>query len=582
MSFVNALLGKTLVSSTRRRVARTGEFIRIRNLPRRVWDQDESLAEATSELEKWLHLKGGDKPCGPNCECPRSLWPNQAAALIELAQGGVFCPQGVGRGKAMISILAATVIDAKRPVLFVPAQLRDQTNRKVLPLLRRHWRINPALKVIGYSELSLAKNRDMLERLRPDLLIFDECHSVSRSNTARTRRVRSYLRMAPDTVVVALSGTITRRSIRDYWQILLWTLGERAPLPQGWHEMGEWADAIDDGAELPCAPGALLTLEGDDKIPLVPTEKDKERARELYRDRLVQSPGVVSTGESELGTSLEITQWQIEPPREILEAIERMRRTWQTPNGDEITEASELWRHAREIACGFYYIWQPAAPKEWLFPRKEWKRCLRGILARNRRGLDSELLVTNWIAHRAKAGEQSLEIDLWKAWTAVKDMFEPNTVPMWMSDFATKEAARWLKATRGICWVEHVAFGERMRELGFRYFGAGAKASAEILDAEGPIVASIAAHGLGKNLQRWNRNLIVSPPSSGKTWEQLLGRTHRHGQAADTVMVDVALHAPELLQSFDQARRDARYIEQTTGARQKLCYADTAIQELEE
>lgn len=100
------------------------------------------------------------------------------------------------------------------------------------------------------------------------------------------------------------------------------------------------------------------------------------------------------------------------------------------------------------------------------------------------------------------------------------------------------------------------------------------KASAQILDARGPVIASWHAHGEGKNLQHWSKNLFVAPPSSGKTWEQVLGRTHRAGQQADEVVADVWLHAEELRASFIQARADARYIEATLGSRQKLCYAN--------
>jgi hypothetical protein len=57
----------------------------------------------------------------------------------------------------------------------------------------------------------------------------------------------------------------------------------------------------------------------------------------------------------------------------------------------------------------------------------------------------------------------------------------------------------------------------------------------------------------------------------------MLARTHRHGQEADEVTCEMFMHIDELEKSFEQARRDARYLEDTYGNRQKLNYADIVI-----
>ncbi len=106
-----------------------------------------------------------------------------------------------------------------------------------------------------------------------------------------------------------------------------------------------------------------------------------------------------------------------------------------------------------------------------------------------------------------------------------------------------------------------------------RYFGGGSEANEQILTHKGPCVASIAAHGVGKNLQRYSRALVIHPPSGGDTWEQLIARLHRPGQEADEVRFDVYLHAAELRGAFNDARRLADYIETITGQPQKLKYA---------
>jgi hypothetical protein len=88
---------------------------------------------------------------------------------------------------------------------------------------------------------------------------------------------------------------------------------------------------------------------------------------------------------------------------------------------------------------------------------------------------------------------------------------------------------------------------------------------------------SIAAHGIGKNLQSWCNQLILCPPSSGHIWEQLLGRTHRPGQEADEVTVFVYVHTPRFAQALQQALVDAEYIQMSTGNAQKILFADTNI-----
>jgi hypothetical protein len=89
-----------------------------------------------------------------------------------------------------------------------------------------------------------------------------------------------------------------------------------------------------------------------------------------------------------------------------------------------------------------------------------------------------------------------------------------------------------------------------------------------------PVVASVQANCEGRNLQAWNNNLIVTITPTGKIIEQLLGRTHRMGQQADTVNVDWLAACKEQDDGYEQMLADARYIEHTTGQSQKLLYAD--------
>jgi len=537
-------------------VSYSGDFRRIESLPRRQWEGDERLPQIVELLTSELRRHAGQM----------SLWTVQAVALRDIAlQKGAFLPIGVGQGKALISLLAPVVLEAKRPVLFVPAQLREQTNHYVLPRMAVHWKLNPDLRVIGYSELSLAKNARMLEELQPDLIICDEAHHCKHMKAGRTRRLLRYFREHPETMCVAMSGTVSNRSIRDFAHIIRWCLKGNAPVPEKWTELSDWADALDEKVpdEQRVGPGALrrFCLPG-------------ENARQGFRRRLTETPGVVATRENLLGTSLRVVPFEgLVMPRNVERLAQQMRTTWATPNGDIITEAVELWRHMRELSLGFYYRWDPVPPREWLEARAEWKKCVRETLTHNQRHLDTELQVWNECER-----EELLSADHpWHAWKAIKDTFKLHTVAEWVDDFAVQACCRWLEARTedepGICWVEQQAFGAAVAAAsGKPYFEAGDNG---ILECEAPaIIASQQSHSEGKNLQRYCRALVTSPMASGKSWEQTLGRLHREGQQADEVVFEVFLHAPELLASFGQALSDARYLEDTFGNRQKLCYAD--------
>jgi hypothetical protein len=424
--------------------------------------------------------------------------------------------------------------------------------------MSKHWKLYTGLRVVGYSELSLEKNKDLLFDMKPDVIIADEAQYLKNKTSGRTKRMVRFFREYPDTVCIAMSGTISSKSLKDWAHISEWCLGPFSPVPMRWQELCEWADALDSDVpeQSRMSPGALMEF-----------CEEGENARQGFRRRLVQTPGVVASEENQLGVSLRINaKRDIVIPEEVQNAIQKTKSRWETPNGDIITDAVSLWRHVRELALGFWYRWEPAAPPEWMAARKEWKSYVRDTLKHNRRGLDTELQVWNEC-------KRENPIQIWKDWKEIKDTFKINTVAEWIDPFVLYWCKDWLQYENGICWVEHREFGKKLAEYsGFPYYGAG---DSRILETkERSIIASVSAHGEGKNLQRFGKNLVVCPSSSGKTWEQLLGRTHRPGQQADEVWCDVFMHLKDFEDSFDKARADARYLEDTYGNSQKLNYAD--------
>jgi hypothetical protein len=95
-------------------------------------------------------------------------------------------------------------------------------------------------------------------------------------------------------------------------------------------------------------------------------------------------------------------------------------------------------------------------------------------------------------------------------------------------------------------------------------------------------ILSIEANREGRNLQRFSRNLVVSPPQQGDRWQQLLARTHRDGQDADEVICDVVISCAEHADAMRIALSDAQYQEDITGDHQKLLLADVVMPDTSE
>ena len=576
-----SLVGKAL---RRQGVARTAELDRILALPRRRWQDDPDLETVRRQITEWLALP--PRQCPESCVCRGAgfmeLRPVQAKFLEEAHDfGGLLCPIAVGQGKTICSFLAPVVLGAARPLLFVPAKLRDKTLRE-FALLRRHWIGHPGLSVMSYEELSSFKGEAKLEAFNPDVVICDEAHRYRHREVGCTRKFARWIGKHEGVRCIFMSGTITTRSVRDYDHLARWACKRLSPLPRHSNEAGEWGDATD--AKIPedrrLAPGALLALCSDAELDEVAHNLDNATpiVRRAYMRRLTETPSVVATDEDKLGVSLSITGLtNIVHGPDVQAAFRKLRTDWVTPDDHPFSEASELWRHARELSNDFYYVWSPRPPAPWLAARKAWSSFVRDILGRRMKGLDTELQVAKAVV----AGR--LESSEYWQWGEVRDTFVPNSVPVWIGDAMLKRAAAWLAEGPGVCWTEHVAFGKRLMELtGRPYFGAGGLCNGTpIEEASGPVIASIQSCGEGRNLQRWDRALVVSAPPNGRILEQMLGRLHRQGQDSDEVSFEFAFACREQWEGFAQSVRDCEYVAQTTGQPQKVLYADKDLPSLE-
>lgn len=511
------------------------------------------------------------------------LRPVQALALYELmVEGGLFGPMGVGTGKTLVTMLAAVVSDARRPLLLLPAALLQKTEHERAELMK-HWRVSTSTRLMSYQMLGRENAAKALELYMPDLIIADEVHKLKNKKAAVTRRVARYMADYPETSFVALSGTVIKNSLRDFAHILRWCLGgEAAPIPQTEGETEEWADALDERVQplQRLKPGVLVKLAKSEDI----VEDDLATARRAFRRRLVETPGVVASLNAEQVDCSLVIEGKTYSVNDATEAnFERLRNAWETPDGWALSEAVEVWRHAKELAIGLHYVWDPRPPEEWLAARRAWAKFVRDELSSSRT-LDSEKQV------RTAVEEGELDDDgRLSAWKAIEPSFVINSKPIWHDDSVLDLCTAWMKREKGIVWVEHTFFGRELsRRTGVPYFGQnGRDTKGREIDKDptvtGPVIASIAACGTGKNLQyKWAKNLITSCPSGGDVLEQLLGRTHRPGQEADEVTVDILVGCVEHLAAWESSRAEARMSQDMLGQPQKVLFADVVFPEREE
>ena len=595
---------------TRRVVGRSVEFQRVEALPRRF-----SYPDMSELLTAWLRADSnpdGSLPPTPK-GVPERLRLVQAWALWEAATyGGIVGNLGVGVGKTLISYLLPTVMNAVRPILLVPGNLKKKTEldfRSFAP----HWRGHPNLRVITYQTLSRVGAEKLLEQIVPDLVIADETHFLKNTSAGCTRRVKRWFEAHEDTRFVGMSGTVTRRSIMDFSHLMKWGLKAGSPLPHSFQDLLDWADSVDEGIpdDQRPDPGALWSLCAPGETP-----------RQGFRRRLLETPGVVAS-ESPLVTKSDgtdvalniIERVPLSIPASIGDALEELRRTWQTPSGDELMTAIEVSCRAREIALGFFYRWDwpvvtdPAAralmghtgmcqtgcnkDHHWLDARKVWRKFVRTVIKNSQhsnRPLDTEQHVAQAIlsGHIPAAAHNNEYAN----WVAVRDRWDPEKLKqaVWISDFIISDIERWVRSCQktghsGIVWAESLALlkllHERMPNVPFYPSGPAGEGIIAAGEGKGPHGAAtcIAAmsHKTGKNLQAFTANLLVEISTSGNDHEQLLGRTHRSGQESDEVTAELYLHSIEMWEAFDQARRDASYAEETWKQIQRLSYATIAV-----
>jgi len=524
-------------------------FKRIIALPQR--DPDQLGCDLVNQVTSILKTDQGEMV----------LWPLQALALYEAAMlDGIFCGLPVGQGKTIVTFLLPTVMNSKKALLLVPGALRDKTFYD-FENLKKHWIEHTDYTIASYEYVST--HPDFINELGPDLIVADEAHNLKNRSAGCTRRVIRYWRTAGTCRFVPLSGTVATRSFYDYWHMQLIALPPRGGiLPDDYKEAELWCQALDVNPPVRADLGALEYF-----------GETLEEARKGYGNFIRQVPGVILADSVDIGSSIVLSFVDAES-----EAISRawfhLENYWQLPNGDFVCTGPEFYRHAREIALGFYYVWKEPPPDYWAEARSIYGKFIREKLKYSRK-YDTPSQIDEAFAGNAEI----------KNWKAVEKDFIPETVPIWF-DWSVIESAAELaladesKGKPMIVWYKHKAIGEVLSTVMPTFGSQGRLINGHLPISLQPrdktIAASIGAISEGFNLQQWCRNFILSPPANGRTWEQLIGRTHRSGQDADVVEINILSTLNLAFDDFNKAYRDAKYIQSTTAQKQKLLMADIA------
>lgn len=590
-------------------LARSDDATRIRDLEVVVKDDPALVRHALD----WANARWS-----LGADAPMQFRPIQAVSLWTVHScGGAILPIGTGHGKTLLSMLAAEALGSLRPLILLPPAMLVSF-KVAMREYRSSFRIPGNLRWLAYSSLSSPKASSLLKDLRPDVLVGDEAHNLRYFDAARTKRVNTYMTAHPDTRCVWMSGTLTSSGIKDYAHLAEWALKHKSPLPRtaNYNQMVSFGAVLDAKATRESSGGAryVSSANSSDWVrfsPLFPDwesydgdvedvdldEEDPEarisprvhEARRRFRARLATCPGVVTTQDPSSRASLLFRRREIHTPEVVEAHLEQLERTWKRPDGEELVDAIAKWRCGRQLSQGFFYRWRwphGEVDTEWMRTRSAWLRAVREVVKAGATHLDSEANVRRqtllYIAGDRESlvwGSDSLA-SAWRDWEPNSRkrwgrLTTPPTETVWLDDFLIKDALAWLQDPEnktGLVWYEDTAVAIRLAKEGVPVYGSGT--NPEEIEGRFAAALSLDVHADGKNLQKHNKNLVLSWPTSGKVSEQFISRTHRAGQVADEVWFDYYAHTEPALRAVRESRNYAKYIEDTTGLRQRLCYGN--------
>lgn len=355
---------------------------------------------------------------------------SQMLAAAADKQGGFFAV-GTGYGKAWTALLLGSVLpNCSRAVVFAPAATLDNLHAEHLRI-RPHFQMIRDIRIESFERMQRPTppgEKDFIEQLvlehggdpATTILVFDEAHRLKNLHSARGGRAMRTILKYPQLRVFMLSGSMTSKSIKECAHLAWMALRQESPLPAEWGVDGEhlshsaknvlnaWAQCLD-------VDGQPAMSDWADFLPLwlkyyphrpMSSAVGKERvalARQAFQKRLRTCPGVVVSQASALTDVLLFLRGvDLEMPDDVLDALSVAETDGIDPDGNVIPDEVALWRIQRQLAQGFFYVWdwptdsdgRPVVDVEWKVARSTWNKYVRTeIKNRGDTGYDSAFLV---------------------------------------------------------------------------------------------------------------------------------------------------------------------------------------------
>ena len=606
-------------------------------------------------LSDELHSKFSKATLLPNAEIDSLLTTQSEALVAYLRNGGLWGYIGVGKGKALISVAIAAAAYRKglrKIILLIPPRLTIQTVEKVLPWLRRQLPVNLPVHVISgktkkgrekaskqnsglfimsWSQLSIVDTDELINNIAPELIIADEAHNLANMNSGRYKRINRWMVQNPETEFVALSGTMGKKTLKDYWHLMKWCLKDKLPMPRKEVDLDNWAAILDTTFSEYTSSAVLLPLLNWAKRKGRPElERDIAGYRKAYNYRLQTTSGIVfAIGEDDIGTSITFCNEPVEVPDDypgmerLQELLDQLHIFDKSPDGDIIDFAIHKFRHDYELTAGFYNslkwpsvekvmkrreISAPEAEdllersKDYHRASQEYHREVRLWLRDYAcEKLDTPLLLGSAMRRysdnmeKFEKGEldekpkNPVGSDLYDSWVNKNNFdfegrLERDQEPVRVCDYKIQALLRWCKGHKkgegALVWYHNEEMGkwayEVLKEAGVDVVmcDSGQAGYRNINDEENHskiMIASLSAYKEGLNMQTVKHTYFLQFPRSAAYAEQALGRNHRTGCEYDELIYTTCNSNEFDHNMFSAVLADALFQHQA-GSRHKMIY----------
>lgn len=526
---------------------------RLLSLPEKLPVSEDEEAQIREAFEKTGRLKQA-----------------QVEMLVEAGRtGGLLAKAPVGAGKTLVTACLPRVmgIPGARTVLLVPASLVQKTQDD-FQALAKSFDFDPPARILSYESISRDKGWADLQANLPELIILDEAHKVA-VTTTRGKRLRRLI-VKQNINVAALSGSLDRATLTTQAGIAGLALGLKSPFPLDRTStiyLDSQAHRNYTAREYWHSPKAVAFCEA--WLGLLPRDHESRQVvvRERLSEFLATRAGVYAPEEVYSETPLSVRERDFRTSPAIIAAQHHLEQFWEDPDGNQVLGPPQVADMMIQLQQGFFYreVWPEAVPQEYVQKYKqaksEWSSRVRVYIQAGGR-YDSPGLV-----RRAVRDGRSVPDDLAQAaetWEEFARGPQPRTETVWVDESRLEALATSLETEPPtLVWFHHTAPLHWAKARGLNVCFAG-----ETPEPGKTIWLGLNAHGTGKNLQPWARNVVFSYQATAHLHEQVLGRTHRPGQTEPVFTVYNT--AGRLQAVFDKLLRDTHVMKQNAGRMPKL------------